>query len=49
MRDQKDCETFSMLRGKVVPADVTHRMTDPAGVFIERYVRQPHRRLRWLD
>ncbi|AFC42298.1 hypothetical protein OCU_10790 [Mycobacterium intracellulare ATCC 13950] len=38
-----------MLRGKVVLADVTHRMTDPTGVLIERYVRQPHRRPRWLD
>ena len=36
-------------RGKVVLAGVTHRMTDPAGVLIERYVRQPHRRPRWLD
>jgi hypothetical protein len=46
---KKDCETPSMLRGKVVLAGVTHRMTDPAGVLIERYVRQPHRRPRWLD
>jgi len=46
---EKDCETPSMLRGKVVLAGVTHRMTDPAGVLIERYVRQPHRRPRWLD
>ena len=35
--------------GKVVLAGVAHRMTDPAGVLIERYVRQPHRRPRWLD
>jgi hypothetical protein len=47
--EKTDCETPSMLRGKVVSADVTHRMTDPTGVLIERYVRQPHRRPRWLD
>ncbi len=45
IRDQNDYETSSMLRGKVVRADVTHRMTDPTGVLIERYVRQPHRGL----
>ncbi len=33
-----------MPRGKVVLAGVTHRMTDPAGVLIKRYVRRPHRR-----
>jgi len=42
---KNDCDTQSMLRGKVVSADVTRRMTDPPGVLIWRYVRQPHRRL----
>lgn len=44
-RLKNDGDTYGMLRGKVVSADVTRRMTDPPGVLIWRYVRQPHRRL----
>ena len=33
-RLKKLCETQPMLRGKVVSAGVTRRMTDPPGVFI---------------
>ena len=43
-RLKNDCDTYGMLRGKVVSAGVTRRMTDPSGVLIWRYVRRPHRR-----
>jgi len=38
--EKNDCDTFSMLRGKVVSVGVTRRMTDPYGVLIWRYVRR---------